>query len=285
MDSEPSVTAARKKDQLRNRPKDLAMPHSSPDITCPNCGGTRRAQYFSEQAWNFDERPCHVCRDAAATTQQHQRIDHPNRPDEADYEYKDLIRRIETLGGPKVVVGILQQYAFASPRQGSYAGSLWAIAEWLNERLSADVAQPSNEAREKEITRIATIEECALIAEGFDAACNSPRMKLFEEAGLVVAIYKRDGEIGAAIRALAHPSTPRDTPSPEPDYRDVVRNWFELRLSQQREIAASLGLPPPQGTSTGIEWGKLVLTTAKEKGELARVAAAITAALPSPEGK
>jgi hypothetical protein len=67
----------------------------------------------------------------------------------------------------------------------------------------ADVPQSSQEAREKEITRLATIEECALITEGFDAACNSPRMKLFEEAGLVIAVYKRDGEIGAAIRALA----------------------------------------------------------------------------------
>jgi hypothetical protein len=51
------------------------------------------------------------------------------------------------------------------------------------------------------------IERCALVAEGFDAACNSPRMKLFEEAGLVIAVYKRDGEIGAAIRALADTST------------------------------------------------------------------------------
>jgi hypothetical protein len=49
----------------------------------------------------------------------------------------------------------------------------------------------------------AAIESSALVAEGFDAACDSPRMKLFVEAGLVVAVYKRDGEIGAAIRALA----------------------------------------------------------------------------------
>lgn len=55
------------------------------------------------------------------------------------------------------------------------------------------------------------IERCALVAEGFDAACNSPRMKLFEEAGLVIAVYKRDGEIGAAIRALSDTSTDRPT--------------------------------------------------------------------------
>jgi len=61
------------------------------------------------------------------------------------------------------------------------------------------------------------IEECALVAEGFDAACNSPRMKLFEEAGLVIAVYKRDGEIGAAIRALADTSTDRTAPAQIPD--------------------------------------------------------------------
>lgn len=78
--------------------------------------------------------------DPAYASPERQKIDHPNRPYEADYEYIDLKRRIETLGGPKVVVGILQQYAFAAPRQGSYAGSLWAIAEWLNEQLASSVS-------------------------------------------------------------------------------------------------------------------------------------------------
>ncbi len=59
---------------------------------------------------------------------------------------------------------------------------------------------------------------------------------------------------------------------------DVVRDWFELYLSEQRKIAASLGLPP-QGQSSLLEWGKLVLMTAKEKGELPRVAEEITVAL------
>ena len=59
---------------------------------------------------------------------------------------------------------------------------------------------------------------------------------------------------------------------------NVVREWFELYLSEQREIAASLGLPP-QGASGQLEWGKLVLMTAKEKGELPRVAVAINSAL------
>jgi hypothetical protein len=55
------------------------------------------------------------------------------------------------------------------------------------------------------------------------------------------------------------------------DYLNVVRNWFDLRLSQQREIAASLDLPP-QGASSQLDWGKLVLATAKERGELPIVA-------------
>jgi hypothetical protein len=72
------------------------------------------------------------------------KISHPSRPDEADYEYDDLQRRISSMGGDMVVVGILQMYALASPRQGSYAGSLWAIAEWLGEQL-ATPAQAASE--------------------------------------------------------------------------------------------------------------------------------------------
>lgn len=58
----------------------------------------------------------------------------------------------------------------------------------------------------------------------------------------------------------------------------IVRDWFDLYLSEQRKIAASLGLPP-QGQSSQLDWGNLVLTTAKEKGELPRVAEEITVAL------
>lgn len=74
-----------------------------------------------------------------------------------------------------------------------------------------NMTYPTAPTREDEAgkLRAAVIEECALVAEGFDAAVDSPRMKLFVEAGLVMAIYKRDGEIGAAIRALAHSSTER----------------------------------------------------------------------------
>jgi len=82
-----------------------------------------------------------MSRSSPVTETAHIKIDHPARPAEADYEYTDLIRRIETMGGERVVVAILQQYAFAAPSNGSYAGSLWAIAEWLNERLSSAHAQ------------------------------------------------------------------------------------------------------------------------------------------------
>jgi hypothetical protein len=58
----------------------------------------------------------------------------------------------------------------------------------------------------------------------------------------------------------------------------IVRDWFALYLSEQRKIAASLGLPP-QGQSSQMEWSTLVLTTAKERGELPRVAEQITVAL------
>ena len=60
------------------------------------------------------------------------------------------------------------------------------------------------------------------------------------------------------------------------DYLNVVRHWFTIRLSEQREIAASLGLPP-QGTLSNIDWGKLVLKTAKNRGELARIVEKIAA--------
>lgn len=71
-------------------------------------------------------------------------------------------------------------------------------------------AQPASPLRGRQ----ELIEQCALIAEGFDAACDSPRMKLFVEAGLVQAIYKRDGEIGAAIRALS--ASPPEQPAAAP---------------------------------------------------------------------
>jgi hypothetical protein len=75
-------------------------------------------------------------------------------------------------------------------------------------------------------------------------------------------------------------STLHSPATTEPVYRDVVRKWFELRISQQRDIAFLLNLPA-QGYSGDLEWGKLVLMTAKERGELARIAKEIDATLVS----
>jgi hypothetical protein len=46
------------------------------------------------------------------------------------------------------------------------------------------------------------IQKCAAVAYGFAGATNSRRLKRFAEAGLILAVYKRDREIGEAIEAL-----------------------------------------------------------------------------------
>lgn len=84
----------------------------------------------------------------------HAKIEHPYRPYEADYEYTDLLRRVKTMGGARQIVGILQQYALANPRQGSFAGSLWAIAEWLSERLPLLALSQPAETPEKAVVPI-----------------------------------------------------------------------------------------------------------------------------------
>lgn len=123
-----------------------------------------------------------------------------------------------------------------------------AVGPGVIERMVTDAW---NDARRE------AIEECALIAEGFDAACNSPRMKLFEEAGLVIAVYKRDGEIGAAIRALALSSTVGDM-QPAQDEMENYRlglAWIKGQSTdlQAKEIAAtaldSFTHSRPQGES------------------------------------
>jgi len=72
------------------------------------------------------------------------------------------------------------------------------------------------------------------------------------------------------------PSRIKEDQMADANYKNVIRNWFELYLSAQRDVAASLGLPP-QGTASQIDWGKLVLMTAKDAGELPRLAAEIVA--------
>lgn len=58
------------------------------------------------------------------------RIDHPARPTEADYEAGDLK---VTLGefGPIGLANELRLYALSQPRNGSFAGRLWAMHEYL----------------------------------------------------------------------------------------------------------------------------------------------------------
>lgn len=61
-----------------------------------------------------------------------QRIDHPHRPREADYEVDRLKQRLEKF--PGAVVETLTTWALMAPDQGSYAGALWALAEWAATR-------------------------------------------------------------------------------------------------------------------------------------------------------
>jgi len=103
------------------------------------------------------------------------KIEHPARPAEADYEYADLIRRIETMGSERVVVAILQQYAFAAPSRGSYAGSLWAIAEWLNERITSGHAQCPDLGENREDAR--KLE--GLLMEGVECAFDDSSVTIF----------------------------------------------------------------------------------------------------------
>ncbi|WP_458760509.1 hypothetical protein ACSVBT_06875 [Afipia sp. TerB] len=69
------------------------------------------------------------------------KIEHPHRPDEASYEKIQLKEKLKKFG-PEIVAQTIFNYALALPKQGSFAGSLWAIAEWLTAALSAPVEAP-----------------------------------------------------------------------------------------------------------------------------------------------
>ncbi len=56
------------------------------------------------------------------------KIKHPHRPLEADYEADRLRKRLEEF--PDAVVETLTTWALMQPEHGSFAGALWAIAEW-----------------------------------------------------------------------------------------------------------------------------------------------------------
>ncbi len=59
-----------------------------------------------------------------------------NQPYNAQYEREYLVKRIRD-GGPKAVAGMLFTYAISQPREGSFAGSLWALAEWITTHAAA----------------------------------------------------------------------------------------------------------------------------------------------------
>jgi hypothetical protein len=62
-------------------------------------------------------------------------IEHSQRPETAVEERLALKRQISNLGAV-VILSTLQTYALAAPSQGSYAGSLWAIMEYLSAALA-----------------------------------------------------------------------------------------------------------------------------------------------------
>lgn len=247
-DFEPSVTAARAKEKLNRHPKKVTHMPSSPV-----------SLEVLIQHWNMEAR---------------------NLEDAAK---QDDIGDEEVMLNKYVAEQLRKCIRDLEAVQSCSAGATTPVCCYCDAALScascgreqpADVAQPSWQPIETAPKNVRLL----LFSPGHKIS-DDP-----DERPVVIASTTRDWNWATHWMPLPTPpvsSTPRETPSPEPDYRDVVRNWFELRTSQQREIAASLGLPP-QGASTGIEWGKLVLTTAKEKGELARVASAITTALTSP---
>lgn len=69
-----------------------------------------------------------------------QRIPHSRMPYEAEYERSALAERIEG-NEPNAAISILETYALTAPREGSYAGSLWALAEYVK-TLHADRDRP-----------------------------------------------------------------------------------------------------------------------------------------------
>lgn len=87
------------------------------------------------------------------------KLNHPEIPLEAAHERDQLQKRI-ALFGPGVVADILQTYALMQPKQGSFAGSLWALAEWAHTRLASPPAT--------ETTRKAALEEAIAAATAFN---------------------------------------------------------------------------------------------------------------------
>jgi hypothetical protein len=61
------------------------------------------------------------------------KIKHPHRPAEADYEAELLRKRLARM--PSAAVETLTTWALMQPDRGSFAGALWALAEYVQAAL------------------------------------------------------------------------------------------------------------------------------------------------------
>lgn len=94
---------------------------------------------------------------------------------------------------------------FGLRQRAAELGSFYqADIDFFRACADALAAQPqsSQEAREKEITRLATIEECALVAEEQKQAFLSPEYAFNQPIGSFCERFACD-EVAKAIRALA----------------------------------------------------------------------------------
>lgn len=62
-------------------------------------------------------------------------LEHEFRPHSITDQRYELRSNIEKWGEESAVVGMLINYALAQPEQGSFAGSLWALAEWAKMKI------------------------------------------------------------------------------------------------------------------------------------------------------
>lgn len=98
----------------------------------------------------------------AQTAAEWRTIPHPHRPREAEYEVERLKKRLELT--PGAAVETLTTWALMQPEHGSFAGALWAIAEYVA-ALSSQAQTTGGECN-------VVIEEAALRA-GVDAGMNT----------------------------------------------------------------------------------------------------------------
>lgn len=143
------------------------------------------------------------------------KIEHPHRPDEASYEKIQLKEKLKKFG-PEIVAQTILNYALSLPKQGSFAGSLWAIAEWLTAALSPPVEAP-----------VAVKPEYLALADQYDAGTEKCRASGYEEFG--DKFFRERKMVSAALRAYA-------TPRPLPSVDDLAMKPLEGREQRREEI-------------------------------------------------